>query len=227
MADNNQQTSKQPTDQASAAARQGAEAMRQGAQAVQQGGRATSEALRGAGELGAEATQSGSAAGAAAMQRTGDAVGESMRRNAEAFAEGQREFLQKTAQQFEAASRRMADAAPGNIENLRALMTLPNTAQGGLQELQQSMAGLVQGVMQTNLRAAQELFQLANPAALAEVQQRFMRDYLEALLQGTANLVRASRRTAEETLRPLEQQIEQRRQAAHQPQRYPYPHAAE
>jgi hypothetical protein len=111
--------------------------------------------------------------------------------------------------------------------DLRALMTLPNTAQGGLQELQQSMAGLVQGVMQTNLRAAQELFQLANPAALAEVQQRFMRDYLEALLQGTANLVRASRRTAEETLRPLEQQIEQRRQAAHQPQRYPYPHAAE
>jgi hypothetical protein len=154
-------------------------------------------------------------------------VGESMRRNAEAFAEGQREFLQKTAQQFEAASRKLADAAPGNVENLRALMTLPNTAQGGLQELQQSVAGLVQGVVQTNLRAAQELFQLANPAALVEVQQRFVRDYLEALLQGTANVVRASRRTAEETLRPLERQIEQRRQAANQGQPYPYAHAAE
>ena len=227
MADNTQQTSKQPNDQISAAARQGAEALRQGAQAAQQGGRATSEALRGAGEMAGEATQSGSAAGAAAMQRTGEVVGETLRRNAEAFAESQREFLQKTAQQFEAASRKLADAAPGNVENLRALMALPNAAQGGLQELQQSVAGLVQGVVQTNLRAAQELFQLANPAALVEVQQRFVRDYLEALLQGTANLVRASRRTAEETLRPLEQQIEQRRQAANQGQPYYYAYAAE
>jgi hypothetical protein len=227
MVDNIQQTSKQPTDQASAAARQSAEALRQGAQAVQQGGRATSEALRGASEVGAEATQSGSAAGAAAVQRSGDVLGETMRRNAEAFAESQREFLQKTAQQFEAASRKLADAAPGNVENLRALMALPNTAQGGLQELQQSVAGLVQGVVQTNLRAAQELFQLANPAALVEVQQRFAREYLDALLQGTANVVRASRRTAEETLRPLERQIEQRRQAANQGQPYHHAHAAE
>ena len=227
MVDNIQQTSKQPNDQISAAARQGAEALRQGAQAAQQGGRATGEALRGAGEMAGEAAQGGSAAGAAAVQRAGEAVGETVRRNAEALAESQRAFLQTAAQQFEAASRKLAEGAPGNIENLRTLMALPNTAQGGLQELQQSMAGLVQGVMQTNLRAAQELFQLANPAALIEVQQRFMRDYLEALLQGTANLVRASRRTAEETLRPLERQIEQRRQAANQGQPYPYAHAAE
>jgi hypothetical protein len=227
MADNIQQTSKQPTDQASAAARQSAEALRQGAQAAQQGGRAASEALRGAGEVSAEAAQSGSAAGAAAMQRTGDAMGETVRRNAEAFAESQREFLQKTAQQFEAASRKLADTTPGTVESLRALMALPNTAQGGLQELQQSMAGLVQGVVQTNLRAAQELFQLTNPAAILEVQQRFVREYLEALLQGTANLVRASRRTAEETLRPLERQIEQRRQAANQGQPYYHAYAAE
>ncbi|MBV8615707.1 MAG: phasin family protein [Acetobacteraceae bacterium] len=226
MADNFQQTNK-PTDQASAAARQAAEAMRQGAQAAQQGGRAAGEALRGAGEMAAEAAQSGSEAGAAAVRRAGEAVGETLRRNAEAFAESQRAFLQTAAQQFEAASRKLADTTPGTVESLRALMALPNTAQGGLQEWQQGMAGLLGGVAQTNLRAAQELFQLANPAALVEVQQRFVRDYLEALLQGTANLVRASRRTAEETLRPLEQQIEQHRRAANQGQAYPHAHAAE
>jgi len=68
------------------------------------------------------------------MQRTGEAVGETLRRNAEAFAESQRAFLQTAAQQFEAASRKLADTTPGTVENLRALMALPNTAQGGLQD---------------------------------------------------------------------------------------------
>ncbi len=35
-------------------------------------------------------------------------------------------------------------------------------------------------------------------------------------MQGTATLVRATRRTADETLQPLEQQIEQRRQQANE-----------
>jgi hypothetical protein len=209
MADNYQRTSKQQNDHASAAAREAAEAVHQGIQALQRGGYANSEALRQASAETAEATQRG-----------GEAASETMRRNAQAFAESQREFLQKSVQQFEAVSRKVANAAQGNTENLRTLMTLPNTAQGGLRDLQQSMASLVEGVMRTNVRAAQELFRLTNPSALVELQQRFVREYLDALLQGTANLVRASRRTADETLRPLEQQIEQRRQTANQGQYY-------
>jgi hypothetical protein len=78
------------------------------------------------------------------------------------------------------------------------------------------VAGLVEGVVQTNLRATQELLRLADPAAMIELQQRCMRDYLDALMQGTATLVHAIRRTADETLRPLEQQDEQRKQANEQ-----------
>ena len=70
------------------------------------------------------------------------------------------------------------------------------------------MAGLIEGVVQTNLRAAQELFRLANPAPFVELQQRFAREYTDTLLRNSATLVRAVRRTADETLRPLEQQIE-------------------
>jgi len=80
--------------------------------------------------------------------------------------------------------------------------------------------------VRTNLRATQELFQLANPSAYIELQQRFVREYLDTLMQGTATLVRATRRTADETLRPLEQQIEQRRQA-NQNQGQGYRYAAE
>ena len=89
--------------------------------------------------------------------------------------------------------------------------------------MQKSMTGFFEGVVRTNLRAAEQLFQLANPGAYIELQQRFAREYVDAVMQGTATLARATRRTAEETLRPLEQQIEQRRQQANRS----YQHAAE
>src|SRR3712207_5400054 len=91
-------------------------------------------------------------------------------------------------------------------------MALPNAAKGGLRDMQQGMAGLFEGVVQTNLRAAQELFRLANPAPLVELQQRFAREYTDTMLRNGATLIRAMRRTPDETLRPLEQQIEHRQQ---------------
>jgi len=57
------------------------------------------------------------------------------------------------------------------------------------------------------------LFRLTNPTALIETQQRFVRDYLDTVMQSTATLVRAVRRTADETLHPLEAQVAQRQQA--------------
>ena len=72
------------------------------------------------------------------------------------------------------------------------------------------MTGLVEGVVQTNLRAAQELFRMANPAPFVELQQRFAREYTDMLMQNSATLVRAMRRTADETLRPLDEQLAQR-----------------
>jgi hypothetical protein len=92
-------------------------------------------------------------------------------------------------------------------------MALPNAAEGGLRDLQQGMTGLFEGVVQTNLRVAQELFRLANPAPIVELQQRFVREYTDTLVQNSATVVRALRRTADETLRPLEEQLEARRGA--------------
>ena len=74
--------------------------------------------------------------------------------------------------------------------------------------------------MQTNLRVTQELVRLANPSPLVELQQRFVREYLDVVLESSATLVRAVRRTAEQTLGPIEQQIEQRRHANRSGQRY-------
>ena len=80
------------------------------------------------------------------------------------------------------------------------------------------MTGLVEGVVQTNLRAAQELFRLADPAPIVELQQRFVREYTDTLLQNSATLARAFRRTADELLRPLEEQIRQSGKASDEDQ---------
>ncbi len=194
-------------------------AIRRSAEAVQQGGRATSDVLRQGAEVGADVERRGSEAGADTARRFADAANDTARRSAQAVAEAQRQIAQDAAQRFEEVSRKVAEAARGTTENVRRLMALPNAAEGGLRDLQQGVAGLVEGVVQTNLRAAQELFRLANPAPLVELQQRFAREYTDTLLQNSATLVRAMRRTADEALRPLEQQIErQQREQANQNQ---------
>jgi hypothetical protein len=136
-----------------------------------------------------------------------------MRRNTQAVAESQRQLAQDATEQFQEVSRKVAQAVRGTTEDVRTLLVLPDAARGGLQDLQQSVTGLVQGVVQTNLRATQELVRLANPSPLVELQQRFVREYLDTVLEGSATLVRAIRRTAEQTLGPIEEQIERRRQA--------------
>jgi|SRR4051794_16514506 hypothetical protein len=225
MADNAQST-KQQNDSRNAASNTG-EAVRAGAQAAQQSGQAGAEAIRRTADITAETARRGADVGAQAAQRVSEAARETVQRSAEAFADSQREIVQQAAGRFEEVSHKVAEATQRNSEDLRALMSLPNAAQGGLQDLQQSVAGLVEGVVRTNLRATQELFQLANPAVYVELQQRFAREFLDTWMQGTATLVRATRRTADETLRPLEQQIEQRRRQQQGNQGQGFQHAAE
>src|SRR5918997_1163227 len=183
-------------------------AIRKSADAMQQGGHATADALRQNAEAGADVARRGVEAGADAARRGAELANDTARRGTQAVVESQRQIVQDAAQRFEEVSRKVADAARGTTENVRQLMALPNAAEGGLRDLQQGVTGLVEGVVRTNLRAAQELFRLANPAPVVELQQRFAREYTDALLQNSATLVRAVRRTADEALRPLEQQIE-------------------
>jgi hypothetical protein len=186
-------------------------AIRRSAEDLQQGGRAAGDALRQGAEVNADVARRGSEAGAEAMSRMGNAASETTRRSAQAVVESQRQIAQDAAQRFEEVSRKVAEATKGTTENLRQLMALPNAAEGGLRDLQQGVTSLAEGVVQTNLRAAQELFRLANPAPFVELQQRFAREYTDTLVRNGATLVRAVRRTADETLRPLEQQIQQQR----------------
>jgi hypothetical protein len=219
---NKQQDTKQPTGQAAATAiaakdnaRGAAEsAVRESADAVQQGGRAGAEALRRGADGASDVARRGAEAGVDTARRFGDAANDTVRRGAQAVADSQRQIVQDAADRFEEVSRKIAQATQGTTENMRRLLALPNAAEGGLRDLQQGMTGLFEGVVQTNLRVAQELFRLSDPVPYVELQQRFVREYTDTLVRNSATLVRAVRRTADETLRPLEEQASNFRSAA-------------
>ncbi len=182
---------------------------------AQQGARTARHAAQQGAETTADVTRHGAKAGAEAMRRVGETANEAVRRSTQALAEGQRQIAQDTAQTLEAVSRKMAQAAQGASEDVRHLMTLPQAAEGGLRDMQHGMAGLVEGVVQANLRVTKELFRFSNPVAVVEMQQRFAQEYMDTVMQGTAAMLRAIRRTADETLRPIEAQAGQRQQARH------------
>ena len=117
-------------------------------------------------------------------------------------------------------TRTVAATAQGTAEDMRTLMALPAVADRGLQDLHRGLTGLIEGVVQTNLRATQELFRLSSPAAFVELQQRFVRDYMSALMEGSAAFVRAVRQTADQTLPPLEAHLRERSQGAEKAGRY-------
>jgi hypothetical protein len=108
-------------------------------------------------------------------------------------ADQQREFIAKSAQQFEDANRKFVDGTP---EKAQELLVLPNPMTAGLQNMQHSMVILVEGVVRTNLRLAQEVFLVESPRAFLELQQRFLTEYFEAFQKGVAVLTGAADRPA-------------------------------
>ena len=202
MSDTRAQASKATRDATNTAVNEAASAAHRGADTLEHNTRAAGEALRQGGQAAAEVARQAGAAGA-----------ETLRRSTGAVAESQRQIAQEAAERLQNVTRTVAQTTRGTVEDMRALMTLPAIAERGLQDLQHGVAGLVEGVVQTNLRAAEELLRLANPSAVIELQQRFVRDYMSAVLEGSAAIVRAVRQTAEQTLPPLEQHLRERQQA--------------
>jgi hypothetical protein len=101
----------------------------------------------------------------------------------------ERQFMTKAAGQSEEANRGWARDAAEKTQTMLASMA---NAQGGFQDLQTCMSGLVEGVVRTNLRLAQEMFLVRSPHAFVELQRRFLHEYFDAFQEGTAALIRAT-----------------------------------
>ncbi len=185
------------------------EAARAGAQQMRQGAEAGAEAGQRGGQAAASMMREGAESGMETMRRGGDAGAEMARRGARDVAEGGRRFAEEAAHDMEATADRTAEALRRMAHDLSRLLMMPRSAGGGLQDMQEAMGHLMNGVMRTNLRVTQEMFRRSNPSAVVELQGTFIREYLETLVEGGATMLRATRRTADEALRPLEERMHQ------------------
>ena len=213
MADNSDKKTTEAQEPIRASARsasQGAtEATQRSAAATEQAGRLGGEAVRESGQ--AEAMRQGASASADAVRHLGEAAADSARRNSNVVAEEHRRFVESTTEQLERTARVMAQAVQERAQDVRTMMVLPRVSGEGLGDMQQGFERLVQGVIQTNLRSAEQLFRLADTGRFVAAQQQFLREYLGTLFEGTTILVRSVRQLADQALQNLEQQMEQRR----------------
>lgn len=126
---------------------------------------------------------------------------------ARTLAETHREFLEGAADRFEDVGRKILQSMQQAGDVWWSLMARSSTTATSRaatrQDLHQDVAGLIDGVARTNIEATQDLFRLADPAALIDLQQRFARDWIDAWAQGRALMLRAMRAAAGDTLRPL------------------------
>jgi len=198
---------KQPAEGATAeAARTGSKAQRTGValgeHLVGQGGEKVAEGARGAADLMRRSAEAG--------HRGGEMAEEAARHGLQAAAAGQHEVLRDAAQEMEQTGQRLAWMAQETAERMRTLMAMPGLNGENLRAMQRAMAQIVDGVATTNMRLMQELLRRNGPSGMVALQHRFLCDYFDALAEGGSGLLRATRRAAEESLRPLERQMQRR-----------------
>jgi hypothetical protein len=203
MSDTRANISETVRDTSRAAVQAAKSATDRGAEAAEHSTRAAAETLRQGGQAAAEVSK-----------RAGEAGADTLRRSTDAIAGSQRQITEDAAGRLQEVSRSVAETARGAAEDMRALISLPKVADRGLQDVHRSVTTLVEGVVRANLRATAELMRLTSPAAFFDVQQRFVRDYMNAVMEGSAAIVRAVRQTVDQSLPALEQHLRQRRQSA-------------
>jgi len=214
MADNPDKKSSEPQEQIRAGARTTAAAasdnMEKGATATEQASRAAGAAPREGADTAAQTAQQGLDAGKETMQHMEAAAGATARRGARTFTEGQQRLFESATEQIRQATRTLAWSVQEGAQDVRAMMVMPQMSGDSMEDMRLGVERLVSSVIETNVRSAQEMLRLSDPSQLLLLQQRFMRDYLETLVEGSAVLIRSVRRAADQTLRPFEQQLEQR-----------------
>jgi CBS domain-containing protein len=107
----------------------------------------------------------------------------------------------------------MMEAAEQTVQHVEVLMRIPSAGGESLDQMQRAVTDTFGRVLQANVRAVQHLFRLANPMVAFEAQQRFVRDCLECAVQGSAEILRVSRRLTEDALRPIESATQEEEQS--------------
>lgn len=128
-----------------------------------------------------------------------DAAADTVGQAARDAAAGQARSVQGAAEEAKKAGRDLAGMAEQAAAGMRSLAAgPPNANPANFQEAQQAVSRLVQAVMETNMRFADEMLRRTGPSAVVELQRRFVREYFEALARGGTMLLQGARQAAVE-----------------------------
>jgi hypothetical protein len=187
------------TEQAAETARRGTEAAQD---TVAQAASASEDALRKGGDAIRQATEAGTQAA-----RQG---AETLRQGAEAATRSSWQVVEGVARQAAQIGRSATDvagtyqeAARSITPDLRVFAEMPKVALDGVQELRDAWSEWATRTTRNNALATQNLLRCTSMQQVAEVQSTFLKEHVQTMLEGSAELLRITTRLSQSALRPI------------------------
>ena len=113
-----------------------------------------------------------------------------------------------------AAAEIYGETAQLTVQDMQAVATCSSIAAGGLGELRQAWMEWLGRNLRAGARASQEMLRCTTLEQLAEVHRNFLKESLDNLLEGSAQMLRISSRISEDAARPIEDRVLQLRHSS-------------
>jgi len=127
-------------------------------------------------------------------------MAESQRRLADTITEQSSRALESVAQAGEI----YRDATGATTEDVSALLSSCSAVAKGIQELQRAWIDAFQKSLQANAKAPQTMLRCTSFSEIAQAHRDLMRENMDTLLAGNAQLLRIAGKIAEDAARPIE-----------------------
>jgi hemerythrin superfamily protein len=149
-------------------------------------------------------------------ERAAEGAAAAFRQGADVAAAGARRLTQDLAKQAERGNRAMlvaaeiySETAQLTAEDLQAIATCSTIAAGGMTDMRQAWMEWLSRSLRAGARASQELLRCTTLEQFAGVQRDFLKESLENLMEGSAQILRISGRISEDARRPIEDRVGQ------------------
>jgi hypothetical protein len=111
------------------------------------------------------------------------------------------------------------ESARLTADDMQAIATCSSIAAGGIGELRQAWVEWLNRNLRAGARASQELMRCTKLEQVADIQRNFLKETLDNLLEGSAQMLRISSRVSEHAARPIEDRVLQLRRGGERPAR--------
>jgi hypothetical protein len=111
------------------------------------------------------------------------------------------------------------ESARLTADDMQAIATCSSIAAGGIGELRQAWVEWLNRNLRAGARASQELMRCTKLEQVADVQRTFLKETLDNLFEGSAQMLRISSRVSEDAARPIEDRVLQLRRGGERPAR--------